>query len=450
LGLTVFPTVEKQATLSHGYHVLAKPIGPRCNLSCKYCFYLEKETLYPNNPRSSDWILPENILEEYIRQYIASQPGSVVSFAWQGGEPTLLGVDYFRKILALQEKHADGKKIENTLQTNGLLLDDPWCEFLARNRFLIGLSLDGPRHLHDRYRVDKGGAPSFDRVMRNIGFLKKHGVEFNTLTVVQRQNSQHPLEVYRFLREIGHNFMQFIPIVERIAVEPTPDGLALISPDSSVMAQLTEWSVEPLRYGRFLCAIFDEWVRNDVGKIFVQIFDVVLAAWVGIEPALCVFQQSCGSSVVMEHNGDLYSCDHYVYPENRLGNIMERPLESMLNTPQQIRFGQDKRDRLPRYCRECNVRFICNGECPKHRFMRTADGEENLNYLCPGYKLFFKHIAPCMEFMAAELHAERPPSNVMAWMRKQDLGTTGKQRPGRNDLCPCGSGRKFKRCCGKT
>jgi uncharacterized protein len=442
--------MEKQPALSHSYHALAKPIGPLCNLRCKYCFYLEKETIYPNNPHFSDWMLPDDILEEYIRQYLASQPGSVVSFAWQGGEPTLLGVDYFRKIIALQQKHADGKKVENTLQTNGILLDDRWCEFLAANKFLVGLSLDGPRHLHDRYRVDKGGAPSFDRVMRGVGFLKKHGVEFNTLTAVQKHNSQHPLEVYRFLREIGHNFLQFIPIVERAAVEATADGLALISPDSPVRAQVTEWSVEPLRYGKFLCSIFDEWVRNDVGEIYVQLFDVTLAAWIGMEPALCVFQRSCGSSVVIEHNGDLYSCDHYVYPENKLGNIMEQPLASMLRSPQQIRFGQDKQNRLPRCCHACSVRFICNGECPKHRFLRTADGEENLNYLCPGYKLFFAHIAPCMDFMAAELHAQRPPANVMAWMRKRDMSAAGRDRPGRNDLCPCGSGRKFKRCCGKA
>jgi uncharacterized protein len=244
--------------------------------------------------------------------------------------------------------------------------------------------------------------------------------------------------------------MQFIPIVERAAVEPAPDGLTLVSPGSGTAAQVSEWSVEPLRYGKFLCSVFDEWVRNDVGKIFVQLFDVTLAARVGMEPALCVFQRSCGSSVVIEHNGDIFSCDHYVYPENRLGNIMEQPLASMLSSPQQLRFGQDKKDRLPRYCLDCKVRFICNGECPKHRFARTADGEENLNYLCPGYKLFFTHTSPYMEFMAAELRAERPPANVMAWVRKQDSGAAGEERPGRNEPCPCGSGKKYKRCCGKT
>jgi uncharacterized protein len=419
--------MEKQATLARGFNILAKPIGPICNLNCRYCFYLEKELLYPELAHSSEWVLPENILEEYVRQYIESNPAPVITFGWQGGEPTLVGIDYFRKIVVLQQKYADGKKIENTLQTNGLLLDDAWCEFLANNEFLVGLSVDGPKHLHDRYRVDKGGAPSFDKVMRGVGFLKKHGVAFNTLTVVHQDNAQHPLEVYRFLRELGHNFFQFIPIVERVS------------------AQVTEWSVKPQQYGKFLCALFDEWVRNDVGKIFVQLFDVTLAAWAGVEPALCVFQQTCGGSLVLEHNGDLYSCDHFVYPENRLGNIMEQPLADLLGSDPQTRFGRDKRDRLPRYCRDCEVRFVCNGECPKHRFTRTPDGEENLNYLCPAYKLFFAHVGPYMEFMANELRAERPPANIMAWIRRKEPG-----HPGRNDLCPCGSGRKFKRCCGRS
>jgi uncharacterized protein len=427
LSAAEMTNMERQSTLSRGFNILAKPIGPICNLNCRYCFYLEKELLYPDLARSSEWILPENILEEYVRQYIESNPAPVITFGWQGGEPTLVGVDYFRKIVVLQHKYAHGKKIENTFQTNGILLDDTWCEFLAQNGFLVGLSVDGPKHLHDRYRVDKGGAPSFDKVMRGVGFLKKHGVEFNTLTVVQQDNSQYPLEVYRFLKELGHNFLQFIPIVERVA------------------AQVTEWSVKPQQYGKFLCAIFDEWVRNDVGKIFVQLFDVTLAAWAGMEPALCVFQQTCGGAAVLEHNGDIYSCDHFVYPENRLGNIMKQPLAELLSSDQQTRFGQDKRDRLPRYCHDCEVRFVCNGECPKHRFTKTPDGEENLNYLCPAYKLFFAHVAPYMKFMANELGAERPPANIMAWIRQKERG-----RPGRNELCPCGSGKKYKRCCGSS
>ncbi len=434
-----------------GFHVLAKPAGPICNLDCKYCFYLEKENLYPGGAAGkSRWTLSEDVLESYIRQYIEGQDVPVVSFAWQGGEPTLLGVDYFRKVVSLQARYAGGKRIENALQTNGVLLDDEWCSFLAENRFLVGLSIDGPRKLHDRYRVDKGGAPTFDRVMRGLDFLKKHAVEFNTLTVVQRHNSCHPLEVYRFLKEIGSRFLQFIPIVERMSDAPDSNGLVLISPDSDAPARVTEWSVEPLQFGRFLCEIFDEWVRTDVARVFVQLFDVALESWAGQEASLCVFRRTCGDALVIEHNGDIYSCDHYVYPGNLLGNLMENPLVSMVAGARQRKFGQDKLDTLPRYCRECEVRFACNGECPKHRFIRTPDGEAGLNYLCAGYKLFFNHVAPFMRFMAAELDEERPPANVMGWVREQDLRATGRRHAGRNDPCPCGSGKKYKRCCGRN
>lgn len=431
------------------FHLLAKPIGPVCNLACSYCFYLEKEALFPRKPGIADWAMSETILERFIRQYIASQPRDAVHFAWQGGEPTLLGVDFFRKVVALQQKHASGKRIENGLQTNGILLDNGWCDFLAENRFLVGLSIDGPRDLHDHYRADKGGAPTFDRILRGIDLLKRHGIDFNTLTVVHGRNALRPLEVYRFLKEAGSGFMQFIPIVERIAEESPPDGLALVSPDSPTAARVSGFSVDPLQYGKFLCAIFDEWVRHDVGKVFVQLFDVALSAWSGMEPTLCVFQRTCGLAAVIEHNGDLYSCDHFVYPQNRLGNLAEVSLESAMESPQQIRFGNAKLKRLPRCCLECPVRFACNGECPKHRFVTAPDGGERMNYLCPAYKLFFAHIDPYMRFMAAELRQERPPSNVMAWVRNRGLHAAGKKEPGRNDPCPCGSGLKYKRCCGK-
>jgi uncharacterized protein len=433
---------------ARNFHMLAKPIGPVCNLACQYCFYLEKEKLYPSKPGMADWVMSESLLDRFIQQYIASQPGPAVSFAWQGGEPTLLEIDFFRTVVALQKQHGRGKVIENSLQTNGVLLDDAWCEFLSRNRFLVGLSLDGPREIHDRYRKDKGNASSFDRVMRGMACLKKHGVEFNTLTVVQRHNSHFPLEVYRFLKEAGSPFMQFIPIVERTLDNTSSGSLMLVPPDSKEPSHVSEFSVEPLPYGKFLCAVFDEWVRNDVSKIFVQLFDEALSAWVGMGPNLCVFQPTCGLAAVIEHNGDLYSCDHYVYPENRLGNINELSLESAMQSQQQIQFGRDKLDRLPRCCLECSVRFICNGECPKHRFVRTPDDGKRLNYLCPAYKLFFAHIDPYMKFMAAELRNERPPANVMAWVRDQDLRDSGKRKPGRNDRCPCGSGLKYKRCCG--
>lgn len=439
------PERDQGISESLPFHVMAKPVGPICNLDCKYCFYLEKEKLYPKN---ANWAMAEDVLESYIRQQITSQHIPVVSFAWQGGEPTLLGVDYFRKVVELQKKYADGKKIENAFQTNGILLDDCWGEFLAGNRFLVGLSVDGPRELHDRYRVDKGGQPTFDRVMRGMRYLKKHGADFNTLTVVQRDNSCHPLEVYRFLKEVGSVFMQFIPVVERIAETPGQEGLVLIGPRSRQEAKVSEWSVEPEQYGKFLCAIFDEWVRHDVGQYFVQLFDVALESWLGMEPSLCVFAKTCGRALALEHNGDLYSCDHYVYPENKLGNIIEQPIQALVNSAPQVKFGLDKLDTLPQYCRKCDVRFACNGECPKHRFIRTPDGEDGLNYLCAGYKIFFKHIDPYMRFMAEELRHERAPANVMAWVQTGKRAPANVGRPGRNDPCPCGSGRKYKKCCG--
>jgi uncharacterized protein len=428
-----------------GFHVMAKPTGPICNLDCKYCFYLEKENLYPEN---SDWTMPADVLENFVRRYIEGQQAQNVSFAWQGGEPTLLGVDFFRNIVNLQKKYAGGKQIENAFQTNGVLLDDEWCEFLAENKFLVGLSIDGPRKLHDSYRVDKGGQPTFDRVLRGLEYLKKHGVEFNTLTVVHRKNSYFPHEIYRFLKEIGSRFMQFIPIVERIAAVPDPSGLVLIGPRDTERAQVSGWSVEAPQYGKFLSSIFDEWVRHDVGRYFVQTFDVALESWLGLDQSLCVFRKTCGTALAIEHNGDLYSCDHYVYPENRLGNIMEHSLEAMVNSRQQLEFGLAKRELLPSYCRECTVRFACNGECPKHRFIRTPDGEDGLNYLCAGYKIFFQHIDPYMRFMAEELRRRRPPANVMRWAQLRDLQASATKNVGRNDPCPCGSGRKFKNCCG--
>jgi uncharacterized protein len=424
------------------FHVMAKPVGPICNLDCSYCFYLEKERLYPS---ASTWAMPADVLETFIREYIEAHSVPSVQFTWQGGEPTLLGVEYFRQVVALQAKYANGKRIQNGFQTNGILLDEEWARFLKEADFLVGVSLDGPRELHDVYRVDKGGQPTFDRVMRGIDVLKSHGVEFNTLTTVHRGNSMFPLEVYRFLRDHGSGYMQFIPIVERISSHATPEGLLLISPDSSARARVAPWSVDPLQYGRFLCTIFDEWIRHDVGRHYVQLFDVCLEMWCGFEPSLCVFRRQCGSALALEHSGDLYSCDHYVYPENRLGNIMEAPLASLAHSASQVAFGEAKEASLPRYCRECDVRFACNGECPKHRFAVTPDGEGGLNYLCSGYKTFFRHINRPMQFMAAELAAGRAPANVMRWIAAQDLDAALRSAS-RNDLCPCGSGRKFKHC----
>ncbi|MGO8792107.1 MAG: anaerobic sulfatase-maturation protein [Terriglobia bacterium] len=398
------------------FHVMAKPVGPICNLDCRYCFYLEKENLYG---KKHDWAMPDPVLESYISQYIAAQNAPSISFAWQGGEPTLLGVEFFHRVVAIQKKYAQGKKIENTFQTNGILLDDHWGEFLAENRFLVGISIDGPAEFHDFYRVDKGGAPTFDRVIRGLRILKEHQVEFNALTVVNRQNSEHPLRVFRFLKDVGCHFMQFIPVVERVAKTTNSNGLVLISPRDPHAADVSEWSVEPRQFGVFLCTIFDEWVRKDVGNYYVQLFDVTLETWLGLVPSLCVFRPTCGDAMALEHNGDLYSCDHYVYPENKLGNIMDQSLQSLVTSSRQRAFGLNKRESLPRYCRECDVRFACNGECPKHRFIFTPDGESGLNYLCAAYKLFFRHVDPYMKFMANELRHQRPPANVMAWLREQ-------------------------------
>jgi uncharacterized protein len=435
------------ATPPRAFHILAKPTGPICNLDCKYCFYLEKEVLYPDVAK---WAMPPDVLDSYIRQYIEQQQSGTIQFTWQGGEPTLLGVDYFRRVVELQARYAAGKRIENAFQTNGILLNDEWAAFFADHSFLIGVSIDGPREFHDAYRVDKGGGPTFDRVMRGIDVLRRRNVAFNTLTTVHRANSSHPLEVYRFLRDNGSGFLQFIPIVERVSTCVASDGLTLVSPSSSQDAAVSAWSVDPVQYGRFLCAIFDEWVRNDVGRTFVQLFDVSLEMWTGLEASLCVFRPTCGSALALEHNGDLYSCDHFVYPQNRLGNIMQAPLAQMVSSPQQIQFGQDKLNTLPQYCRQCEVRFACNGECPKHRFAKTPDGEPGLNYLCAAYKRFFTHIDPYMRFMAEELRCHRPPANVMQWARACDLQSSAPAKPGRNDLCACGSGLKFKRCCGRA
>lgn len=414
------PPTPAQAQLP--FHVMAKPIGALCNLGCSYCFYLEKEHLYPDTRNFR--MLPA-VLERYVSEYIRAQPGQVASFAWQGGEPTMLGVDFFRQVVALQQKHSAGKTIENALQTNGVLLDDAWGEFLAAERFLVGISIDGPRELHDAYRVDKGQRPTFDRVMAGLEILKKHGVEFNTLTTVHRKNSQHPLEVYRFLRRIGSSYLQFIPIVERAAPdEPTTPGLWLAPPPdheeaADLDSQVTPWSVRPAEYGGFLCRIFDEWVRHDVGRIFVQQFDAALANWAGEPAGVCVFSEKCGRALAIEHNGDVFSCDHYVYPRYRLGNLLNTTLASMVDSPAQQAFGEAKSSTLPRYCRECAVRFACHGECPKHRFLRTPHGEPGLNYLCAGYKKFFHHIDSAMCTMAALLRSQRAPAGIMTMPRSQ-------------------------------
>lgn len=458
-GHSVVP-VSAAGRKPRSFHIMTKPIGPLCNIQCSYCFYLEKERLYADHDRASAFRMTDATLEAYIQQYIAAQEVPEISFAWQGGEPTLMGLDFFRRAVELQKKHCPpDKKITNAFQTNGILLDDAWCEFLSANRFLVGLSVDGPAHLHDRYRVTRDGKPTHVDVMKAMQRLKKHGVEFNTLTVVHRELARAPLEVYHFLKEHGSGFMQFIPLVERVGSAPEklaePPRLRVLNHPSEV----TPWSLEPLPWGEFLCAVFDEWVRHDVGRQYVQMFDVQLGIWAGYGSSLCYFAETCGHALAMEHNGDLYACDHYVYPEFKLGNMHETPLAELADRPQQKLFGQAKRDTLPRYCRECSVRFACHGECPKHRFAITPEGESGLNYLCAGYKKFFAHIAPYMTIMADLLRHQQAPAAIMQMLAGSDQATprrpvgAGAARlhpPGRNEPCPCGSGRKYKVCCGRS
>ncbi len=430
---TVNPTIasdlqsrERPEGLPPAFHLMAKPIGPICNLDCAYCFYLKKEEYYPEK---HSWRMTDEVLEAYVRQYIEAQQTNDVNFAWQGGEPTLMGVDFFRRAVELQEKYRrPGMRILNAFQTNGTLLDDEWGEFLHEHHFLIGISIDGPPRLHDRYRLDKGGKPSSGRAIRGLRMLQKHKVEYNILCVVNALNGDYPLDVYGYFKQLGAQFIQFIPIVERI--------------DET---RVSKRSVRPEQYGRFLCKIFDEWVLNDIGQIFVQIFDIALEAWLGFVPSLCVFNETCGDAMIIEHNGDIYSCDHFVFPEYKLGNLMEDPLEQMVASPFQRGFGTDKRDALPGQCRECEVRFACNGGCPKNRFRNASNGESGLSYLCAGYKRFFKHINEPMQMMAHALNAGRPAASIMPLMRP------GKPLPakpvGRNAPCPCGSGKKYKQCC---
>jgi len=418
------------------FQVMLKPRGAICNLDCTYCYYLPKERLYPN----SRFRMTDDLLDAFTRQYIIAQRVPEVTFAWQGGEPTLMGLDFFKQAIELQKRHKrPGMTIHNVLQTNGVILDDAWCRFFKENNFLVGISIDGPSQLHDAYRVDGSDRPTFERVMAGLELLKKHGVEFNTLTCVHAANGDYPLEVYHFLRdEVQSRYMQFIPIVVRDNETGFQEG-----------ETVTKHSVTGRRYGDFLKAIFDQWVRRDVGRVFVQIFDVALAAWAGQRPGLCIFEETCGTALALEHNGDLYSCDHFVEPRYYLGNINEDDLITLVGSEQQRQFGLAKRDTLPRYCRECQVRFVCNGGCPKNRVRHTPDEEPGLNYLCEGYKDFFSHIDPIMKSMAAELLAGRSPSNIMLAIAKQDAALKQKfAQAGRNEPCPCGSGRKFKHCHG--
>ncbi|MEN6347752.1 MAG: anaerobic sulfatase maturase [Armatimonadia bacterium] len=381
------------------FHLMAKPAGAACNLSCAYCFFLKKGALYPDGPAR----MSEEVLESYLRQTIEAQQVPFVTIAWQGGEPTLMGLDFFRRSAEIEKRYLrPGTAVERTLQTNGILLDAEWCEFLRENNYLVGLSLDGPRDLHDAYRRDKSGKPTFDRVLRAARLMQEYGVEFNLLCTVNRQNGSQPLRVYRFFRdELGARYLQFIPIVERDNANGFQQG-----------DKVTERSVRPKQWGRFLIEVFDEWVRHDVGEVFVLNFDGPLANWLG-SPSTCVYRPTCGQGMALERNGDLYCCDHYVEPDYLLGNILETPLVELVASEKQFRFGQNKRDTLPKYCLQCEVLFACNGECPKNRVLRTPEGEPGLNYLCAGYRAFFNHVNQPMQLMAELLRRGRPASEVM-------------------------------------
>ena len=389
-------------------YVMLKPAGAHCNLACKYCYYLEKNKLYPTAQRH---LMSDEMLEQFTREYIEAQTMNQVLFTWHGGEPLLRSIDFYRKALSLQQKYAGGRCIDNVIQTNGTLLTDEWCEFFAQNHWLVGISIDGPQPDHDHYRLTAAGKPSWKKVMQGIKLLKKHGVEWNAMAVVNAYNANHPMEFYRFFKENGCQFLQFTPIVERLTRHE--DGRTLASLADKDEISLSEASVAPEQWGYFLCAIFDEWVRKDVGKIFVEIFDCTLANWMGISPGICAYSKECGHAGVMEHNGDVYSCDHFVFPEYKLGNIRDHSLIDMLYGEQQQEFSRLKHSSLPRQCKECDMEFACHGECPKNRFMKDKYGDSGLNYLCPGYYHYYQHVAPYMDYMKQELMSQRPPSNIM-------------------------------------
>lgn len=399
--------------LSLPTYVMTKVVGSQCNLNCAYCYYLEKEKLYGNRKK---YEMSDEILEKFIESYIQAQPVKEVLFTWHGGETTLRDISFYKKILQLQKKYGRGRQIDNVLQTNGTRLSDDWCHFFKDNHFLIGISIDGPEHCHDVYRKNKGGQGTFKQVMRGIELLQKHQVEFNTLSVINDYNVQFPLDVYRFFKEIGSQYMQFTPIVERVS-DSRADGLKLLPPDETLDARLASWSVDPVAFGKFYIEIFDEWVRNDVGRYYVQLFDSTLANHIGAQPGVCVYAEKCGHASVMEFNGDVYACDHYVFPEYKLGNIKTKSIYEMMFQEQQLQFGADKYEKLPSQCLNCDVLKYCHGECPKNRIAKTTTGEPGLNYLCAGYKAFYRHARPYMEFMGNELHNKRPPANVMYFAR---------------------------------
>lgn len=394
-------------------YVMLKPAGAHCNLACKYCYYLEKNNLYDKSHRH---IMSDEMLEQFTREYIEAQTMPQVLFTWHGGEPLMRSIDFYKKALTLQKKYARGRRIDNVIQTNGTMLTDEWCEFFAQNNWLVGISIDGPQEYHDHYRLTSTGNPSWQKVMHGIELLKKHHVEWNAMAVVNAYNADHPLEFYHFFKDNGCQYLQFTPIVERLTKHQDGRTLASLADDKEI--PLADFSVTPEQWGSFLCAIFDEWVHNDVGKMFVEIFDCTLANWMGVLPGICAYSKNCGHAGVMEHNGDVYSCDHFVFPEYKLGNIRDHTLIEMLYGDKQHAFSRLKHTSLPRQCKECDMEFACHGECPKNRFEKDKYGEPGLNYLCKGYYQYYSHVAPYMDFMKRELQAQRPPANIMEALKR--------------------------------
>lgn len=395
-------------------YVMLKPVGAVCNLACEYCYYLEKSNLYKDLPKH---VMSEELLEKFIEQYLNSQTMPQVLFTWHGGETLMRPISFYKKAMDLQKRYGGGRTIDNCIQTNGTLLTDEWCEFFRENNWLVGVSIDGPQEFHDEYRRNRQGMPSFVKVMQGINLLKKHGVEWNAMAVVNDYNADYPLEFYHFFKELDCRYIQFSPIVERIFTHQDGRHLASISQHDD--GGLAEFSVTPEQWGNFLCTIFDEWVREDVGRFYIQLFDSTLANWIGEQPGVCTMAKSCGHAGVMEFNGDVYSCDHFVFPEFKLGNIRNQTLTGMMYSERQNAFGLMKHASLPVQCKECEFLFACNGECPKNRFCKTVAGEGGLNYLCKGYYRFFEHVAPYMDFMKNELMHKRAPANVMQVVNKR-------------------------------
>lgn len=393
-------------------YVMAKPAGALCNLACKYCYYTEKSKLYPNDPRH---VMSDELLERFTKEYIEMQTGPDVLFTWHGGETMMRPLSFYRRALELQRKYAGGRSIDNAFQTNGTLITPEWARFFKENGFLVGVSIDGPQEFHDEYRRTRTGRPSFRQVMRGIDLLNRYGVEWNAMAVVNDFNADYPLDFYHFFKEIGCHYIQFTPVVERVWRHS--DGRMLASPIEGTVEELTDFSVSPEQWGSFLCALFDEWVKSDVGEYFIQTFDATLAGWMGVPPSVCSLGETCGHAGVIEFNGDVYACDHYVFPEFKLGNIYEKSLAGMMYSPEQLKFGAGKRDLLTRQCRECDFLFACHGECPRNRFARSADGEPGHNFLCAGYHRFFAHAAPYMDFMKYQLQHEQAPARVMQWIK---------------------------------